>query len=204
MKLFNLFQSKFPQPRAVNWYTDKIDSMVPTFRTKSASAEFTLVVERIRQYQDRYRSIEAQTAVPWPLIGCIHYREGSLNFRTNLANGQPWNQKTTIAPVGIGPFTSWEEAARDVLNKQSWVNKGIPWSFEEMLFMGEAYNGLGYYKQNRMSPYVWGGTQLYTGGQYVADGKYDPNSYTDRPGLAVLLHEIYLRESKSMPRLKAF
>ena len=53
------------------------------------------------------------------------------------------------------------------------------------------YNGTGYSDYYNMnSPYVWAGTDKYTCGKYVEDGKFDPYCVDQQPGGAVLLSEI--------------
>ena len=47
------------------------------------------IVNKILGYQTRYKTIEAQTGVPWWLIACLHARESSLNFNAHLHNGDP-------------------------------------------------------------------------------------------------------------------
>jgi hypothetical protein len=54
----------------------------------------------------------------------------------------------------------------------------------------EAYNGMGYAAKGRPSPYLWAGTDQYSAGKYVADGKYDPNHVDTQPGCAALIKEM--------------
>ena len=61
------------------------------------------------------------------------------------------------------------------------------WSPGGTLTLLEQYNGLGYFRMNRPSPYIWSGTDQYVSGKYVADGKYDPNAIDKQPGCAALL-----------------
>ena len=45
-----------------------------------------------------------------------------------------------------------------------------------MMCFAEVYNGLGYYNNGKVSPYLYSGTNLYTSGKYVEvkdkNGKY--------------------------------
>ena len=54
----------------------------------------------------------------------------------------------------------------------------------------ERYNGLGYYNKKRVSPYVYSGTNVYTGGKYVSDGVYDSNTVDKQPGVYILIDAI--------------
>ena len=142
----------------------------------------------------RYEVVSKATGVPWDVIGVIHYRESSLNFAGVLHNGQKiigTGKKTTLVPKGRGPFVSWEEAAIDALmNCAPYLGKNKDWSLGNTLDLLERYNGLGYRNKGLPSPYLWAGTDQYTKGKYVADGKYDPNHVDQQLGVAALLMKL--------------
>jgi lysozyme family protein len=107
-----------------------------------------------------------------------------------LGNGQPLNQVTTIVPIGRGPFPNFEAGAIDALNLQG-ANDITDWSIDGILHFLEGYNGYGYSKYHNMnSPYLWSGSNQYTAGKYVADGKFDPNAVSQQVGVALLLKVI--------------
>lgn len=59
-----------------------------------------------------------------------------------------------------------------------------------MAAFAERYNGLGYYNKDKISPYVYSGTSIYTGGKYVRDGVYDANVVDKQPGVYILISAI--------------
>ena len=83
-------------------------------------------------------------------------------------------------------FTNWEDAAVDAILSVSRgsVDKNDLQSYYDY---AERYNGLGYRNKGVPSPYVWAGTNNYTCGKYVADGKYDPNTKDQQLGVAIML-----------------
>lgn len=140
-------------------------------------------------------------------IGVIHYRESSNDFRGVLHNGQKiigTGKKTTLVPKGRGPFSTWEEAAIDALaNCHPYLAKNKDWSIGTTLDKLEAYNGLGYRNKGLPSPYLWAGTDQYTKGKYVADGKFDPNHVDQQLGVAPILMKIreMVAEKPALPAL---
>lgn len=136
----------------------------------------------------RYQAIEAKTGVPWFVIAVIHQRESSQDWSRSLAQGDPWNKRSTHVPKGRGPFASFEDAAIDALkNCAPYAARNTDWSIGGLLTMLEQYNGLGYFNRDLPSPYIWSGTDQYIKGKYVADGKFDPNVVDKQLGCAGLL-----------------
>lgn len=145
------------------------------------------LASQIERSRYRYETVSAATGVPWRVVACIHNMEGSLDFRTNLANGDPLTSKTRHVPrgrpPGNPPFT-WEEAAVDALrldhmDSKSWVD--IPHRLNNI----ELYNGSGYQKYHPRvpTPYLWSWTNLYKRGKYVADGKWSDTAVSDQCGV---------------------
>ena len=150
--------------------------------------EFEPVAKRLVAAKDRYQKIEATTGVPWFVIAVIHQREGAQKWTVNIANGQPFDQKTTIVPKGRGPFSSFEDAAYDALtNCAPYAAKWKDWSPGGMMTLLEQYNGLGYANKGLPSPYVWSGTDQYVKGKYVADGVFAANVVDKQLGCAGLI-----------------
>jgi lysozyme family protein len=136
----------------------------------------------------RYQAIEAKTGVPWFFIAVTHQRESSQDWSRSLAQGDPWNKKSTHVPAGRGPFASFEDAAVDALkNCAPYAAKNTDWTVGGLLTMLEQYNGLGYYNKGLPSPYIWSGTDQYVKGKYIADGKFDPNTVDKQLGCAGLI-----------------
>ena len=126
-----------------------------------------------------YTAVKNQTDIPEWVTGVIHYRESSFNLHTWLANGDPLFDhygtplETTHVPRGLGPCTTWQDAA--VLSFQNnKISKNTDWSLPSALYQLECWNGKGYMNQGILSPYLWSGTNHYTIGKYSSDGNYDP------------------------------
>lgn len=155
---------------------------------ESKGPEFKAVADRIRIHKDRYVAVEKQTGVPWWFIGVVHYRESNLDFTKSLAQGDPWDKKSTRVPKGRGPFLSWEEAAVDALkNCPPYAARNKDWTIGSTLEMLEKYNGLGYANKGIPSPYLWAGTDQYIKGKYIADGKFSANTVDKQLGCAGIL-----------------
>lgn len=149
---------------------------------------FKRIADKLIDAKARYQVVEAKTKVPWWFIAVVHEREASQNWNSSLAQGDPWNKKSTHVPAGRGPFKSWEDAAYDALvNCPPYAARNTDWSPGGALTMLEKYNGLGYYRKGLPSPYVWAGTNQYVKGKYTSDGVYNANTVDTQLGVAGLL-----------------
>jgi lysozyme family protein len=154
-------------------------------------AEATKEAQRLFANRGRYKEVERWTGVPWWFVGLCHYRESHYNFTTYLGNGQPLNRKTTIVPVGRGPFATFEEGAIDALTQQQFV--GLKdWSLPRAAYRLEGFNGYGYHAKGVNSPYLYGGSTCYgppeaKAGKYVRDHVFDPNFVDPQLGTLVIL-----------------
>jgi len=138
--------------------------------------------------KNRYQSLQRMTGVPWGVIAVIHERESSQRWDRSIAQGDPWNKVSVNVPKGRGPFTSFESAALDALQKCApFAARWKDWTAGGSTTLLELYNGLGYYKKLKPSPYIWSGTDQYARGKYVRDGIYDPNVVDSQLGCAILL-----------------
>jgi lysozyme family protein len=151
---------------------------------------------RALKYKERYQELVARIhreygyRIPWWVVPLIHEREclrGVDNWTCSIGQGWPFHQKSKNKPY-TGPFASWEDAAVDSLVKQHpyaarWGN----WSGGGAMTKLEEYNGLGYARKGRPSPYIWAQSDQYVKGKYVADGKYDPNFVDPQLGVAISL-----------------
>lgn len=165
----------------------------------SKQASFDKVAKRLTAPEavKRYKEVERWTGVPWWFIAVTHEREASQSWKANLAQGDPWNKKSTHVPAGRGPFKSWEDAAVDALvNCAPYAARNKDWSPANALTMLEKYNGLGYYNKGIPSPYVWAGTNQYIKGKYVADGVFNPNAVDQQLGCAGLLKAMKVFDKK--------
>jgi lysozyme family protein len=155
------------------------------------------VADRILAMRSRYDAVGATLGIPGYWIGAIHDREAGGSFLGVLHNGQHiigTGRKTTIAPLGRGPFATWEEAAVDAL-KLKGLDGITDWSAERMLFEAERYNGLGYTSHGENSPYVWASTNHEQLGKYVSDGKYSASTDDVQLGVAAILLALCERKS---------
>jgi lysozyme family protein/peptidoglycan hydrolase-like protein with peptidoglycan-binding domain len=142
--------------------------------------------------QQRYVYVASQTGVPAALIAAIHYRESSMRFDTYLHQGDRLGRPAVNHPSNIPVFHVWEDAAIHALNLKKGVRTAMGMDetttdFAAMATYAEVYNGLGYHNRGLESPYVYGGTDQYTGGRYVRDGVFDPNSFDQRMGVMALV-----------------
>jgi lysozyme family protein len=147
--------------------------------------------QRIIDNRKTYEDVQKVTGIPWEVIGCIHTLECGGKFDRHLHNGDPLTERTKHVPAGrpkggCPPFT-WRESAIDALKNSSLVESCI----EGKLYFLETYNGMGYRRHKVPSPYLWSGTNQYTKGKYVADGKYDPEHISKQVGSVPILKYIY-------------
>jgi lysozyme family protein len=150
--------------------------------------EFTPVAKRLVAAKERYQTVAQRTGIPWPFIAVTHQRESSQNWSRSLAQGDPWNQKSTHVPAGRGPFNSWEDAAYDALvNCGPYAARNKDWSIGGLLTLLERYNGVGYVNRGLPSPYIWSGTDQYFRGKYIRDGVFDPEAVDKQLGCAGLI-----------------
>lgn len=136
-----------------------------------------------------YQAIEKATGVPWFVIAVVHEREASQNFACSIAQGDPWNQRSLHVPRGIGPFTSFVDAAVFALTRCApYAAKWTDWTAGGTLTLLELYNGTGYDDyHHEASPYDWGATTAEQEGKYVADGKWSAAVWDTQVGCAAML-----------------
>lgn len=154
-------------------------------------------VDKIIKNKELYEKVGI---APWYWIGCIHYRESTLNFKTHLHNGDSLKRRTVNEPSGrplsepttLGGY-AWDVSAKDALQLKK-LDKWTDWSIEGALYQAERYNGFGYrlYRSNN-SPYLWSGTNNWKSGKYLEDGKYSSSTTKDQLGVAPLLFEMRAR-----------
>jgi lysozyme family protein len=155
--------------------------------------------------KDRYVEIQDLTAhdelgregegIPWWMIAALHRREsdtdeeGNPRFDTYLGNGQPLNRKTTIVPIGRGPFKTFEDGALDAF-KVDGLSSVLDWRLEKVLYQCEIFNGTGYNARGLPSPYIWAGTNIQKSGKYTGDGKWNGRAWDTQPGCAPIIATI--------------
>lgn len=145
----------------------------------------------------RYVAIENMRTggVPSAIIFTLHGRESTWSFKKHLHEGSLLTGRTKWVPKGRpkappsnGSVYTFEESAEDALYKLKNLEV-INWKdCNTALYTIEKYNGLGYFKYRDIhSPYLWAGTNHYTRGKYVADGKYDKQARDKQLGTCSIL-----------------
>lgn len=147
----------------------------------------------------RYMALEQSVGVPWWIIGGIHFKESSCDFKGCLHNGERiigTKRKTSLVPAGHGPFDTWEEAAIDAIQGKRWdkIRSGSR-DIGEIFYAVERYNGTGYLTgagREETSPYLWARTSINDDfGKYVKDGVFDKNAPTNKTtGFAAIVKEL--------------
>jgi lysozyme family protein len=149
----------------------------------------------------KYQAVEKATMVPWYVVAVLHARESDCDFNCHLHNGDPLSARTTHVPAGRPawgkPPYQWYESAIDALQENGIANNRN-WSIANTLEKIEKYNGTGYFHKEVNSPYVWAGTNQYSCGKYVADGRYSSTAVDNQLGCAALLKRL---EAKGLAKL---
>lgn len=171
-------------------YTKLLSTMV--HKNASWSKTFNITSAKLSKNASIYKKISKATGgIPWEFIAVIHHLECGGNFSKHLHNGDSLKRKTVRVPAGRplkgnGPFTFFESAV-DALTMKGF-DKIVDWSTERMVYELERYNGFGYRTyRNINSPYLWSGTNHYSKGKYVADGKYDSQAVSKQTGAVPVL-----------------
>lgn len=159
-------------------------------------SSMTMEVETFRQLwaqnRSRYEAVAAETDVPAPLIAAIHYRESSGDFGRYLHQGDPLGRPAVRVPTNIPVFHEWHPAAVHAINMKGYIRDSLDLNAKTrdpvaMATFAEAYNGLGYHNRGSASPYVYSGTDVYTGGKYVRDGVYSATAKDQQPGVMLMM-----------------
>lgn len=154
-------------------------------------AKAMFVAKKIMANISRYKNVEERTGVPAILIGAIHFKEASMNFNCNLMNGQKLSQRTTIVPIGFGPWLKFEDSAVDAIKYENWALKQLDlsngWALDEALWFATCFNGWGFEAHGVPSAYTWCNTNHQRPGGYPRDGHWDPNYIIKNTGIYSVL-----------------
>jgi len=149
----------------------------------------------------RYEPVSAATGVPWYFIAAVHLRESTFKI-AHLHNGDPLTARTVHVPAGRpiapDPPYTFEQSAEDALrlkHLQNWTD----WSLTGTLYQLERYNGLGYRKLGKPSPYLWSFSHHYQHGKFVADGKYSDTAVDGQCGTATFLRRLVEQQQFNFP-----
>lgn len=158
-------------------------------------AEVDRIAARLVRHRLRYAAACANTTIPWSFAAIVHQLESGGDFSRHLHNGDPLRGRTVRVPKGRPPHGeppfAWEASAADVLMLQA-LPRVKEWPLGQILYRLEKYNGLGYrmHHPQVLSPYLWAGSNHYTRGKYVRDGRWSANAISAQIGGAVLLRRM--------------
>lgn len=132
------------------------------------------VALHILSVRSRFEEVSRINGVPMIFMGPSFYREASLDFSRNPAQGWSLRSRSEIIPHN-GPFPDWKSAALAAYHLNGLDRVGSSnWTWELICFYGELFNGFGYRDSHHMhSPYLWAGTNIQTPGKYTEDGKFE-------------------------------
>lgn len=147
------------------------------------------------KHKARYEAVSKETGVPAELIAAIHYRECSGDFTKYLHQGDPLGKPAVRVPKNIPVFHDWHEAAVHAINMKKSIRDDVGVTADTrdpaaLATFAEAYNGLGYHNRGRVSPYVYSGTDAYTGGKYVKDGVFSATARDKQLGVLAMVGAI--------------
>lgn len=163
-----------------------------TIRLERA-ATLRAAANRLLRDKATYLAVEKVTGVPAAAVMALAEREMAGRLDRYLGNGQPLSQRTTIVPIGRGPFDSFVAGCVDAfrihqLDKVAASPGG--WTAPRFCFETEAWNGFGYRMRGLPSPYVFGGTAVQRLGKFVRDGVFDPNHMDEQLGTLAIVEAI--------------
>jgi lysozyme family protein len=139
-------------------------------------------------HSDEWAEVRARTGVP-QLWGLASFeRESGSDYLRSPAQGDRWDRVSVNEPRGLGPYRCWGDAcvAAYAIDKLDDVG-GTNWTWPRACYEGELYNGFGPRAHGRHTGYLWAWTNIYTGGKYVADGKWDPDHVDEQCGMVPMM-----------------
>jgi lysozyme family protein len=155
------------------------------------------IVDVILKNKSKYLEVEKNTSVPWFIVAVIHSLEGSLSFKTWLANGDQLSAPTRNVPAGLGrgkkfPI-SWADGAT-ISIKHDKLDQYKDWgTISGCCFRLETWNGTGYLTKHKNvnTPYLYSYTQFFTKGKYVSDGKFSATATSKQAGAVAILKVLH-------------
>jgi len=177
------------------YYKDLYDTMeiLPKF-IKDFDWYYQKAIKGENKYSEATRQIyyELKISIPWQVIAVIHSLEATFDFHKQILNGELYYRETKLVPKGLGPWPDWFASTIAAFKHEKWKDidyKKVP----DVLYHLEKYNGVGYAKRGKNSPYLWSFSNHGLGvGKYVSDGKYSATAVSKQCGAAVLLKSLGL------------
>ncbi len=147
------------------------------------------------KHRIRYEKVAGQAGIPAPLVAAIHWRESTADFGTYLHQGDPLGKAAVNVPTDIPLFSEWEPAAVHALKQKANVAKALAMDksttdLAAMATYSEFYNGLGYRQRGETNPYVYSGTDQYTSGKFVSDGRFSASTKDRQVGVLPLVESV--------------
>lgn len=153
---------------------------------------------RLLRDKDVYDEAFEKTGVPTAALMALAEREMTGNLHRYLGNGQVLTRRTTIVPIGRGPFPDTHEgfvagcldALRlDGLDKVAHTPEG--WTLPRFGYESEDWNGWGYRSRGIPTPYFVGGTTAQRSGKFIADHVFDPNHMDEQLGTLAIVEKLF-------------
>lgn len=187
-----------PSQSRRNEYRTLFDTL--EIRSERAKAVDKLCA-RALELLDTYAPVSASTGVPWYFIAAVHLRESTFQI-AHLHNGDPLAARTVQVPAGRPktpepPYT-FEQSAEDALHLKK-LHRWQDWSLTGTLYQLERYNGTGYRRIGKPSPYLWSFSNHYQRGKYVADGQYSDSAVDAQCGTATFLRRLVELQQFNFP-----
>ncbi len=187
-----------PSQSRRNEYRDLFDTL--EIRAKRAKAVDKLCAQALALVPV-YDTVSSSTGVPWYFIASVHLRESAFKI-AHLHNGDPLDARTVQVPAGRPkapepPYT-FEQSAEDALRLKK-LDLWQDWSLTGTLHQLERYNGMGYRRLGKPSPYLWSFSQHYESGKYIADGQYSDSAVDAQCGAATLLRRLLELQQFNFP-----
>src|SRR5260370_3230743 len=184
-------------------------------REHELAARAAAVLALSERHRDEWDEVAAKTGVPrlWGLAS--FERESGSDYSRSPAQGDRWDRVSVNVPRGLGPYRCWGDAcvAAYRIDRLDEVagSAGVPpasaaitgeaaasenaggtpalpgWTWPRACYEGELFNGFGPRAHGRHTGYLWSWTNIYTGGKYVADGKWDPDTQDQQCGMVPMM-----------------
>lgn len=178
-------------------YTALLTRMVITRRTAVDEAANRLL-RNIDEH--RYAAGCQITGVPQIWAAASFEREASSKFNLNPAQGWPLHSRSQIKPYN-GPFRTWEDAQVEAYKIDGLDKVGADnWTWELACFYGEKFNGFGPRLHGMHTGYLWAGSNNYTSGKYVSDGKWSAGTVDSQLGIIPMMFRmVQIRPNLDLP-----
>jgi lysozyme family protein len=154
--------------------------------------------ERLLHDKAVYQRIFEATGVPVAALMALAEREMSGNLHCYLGNGQRLTKRTTIVPIGRGPFADTIDAfvagALDALHLDGLDQVArMPggWTLPRFAYESELWNGFGYRKRGIPSPYPFGGTTVQKPGKFIRDHAFSSTMMDPQLGTIAIVEMLF-------------